>query len=112
MDTVRRPSDLASAVLLTVALAVVLTLSAPDSADAALQRLAGFEGGGDNQFASLNRYFANLRDALLPLAVPIGTIGLVVSGGMYMFGSPQAVRILFGVAVGLGLVLLAPSIIA
>ena len=112
MDTVdRRPRRVAAATSLLV-LVALLALAGPEPADAALQRLAGFEANGENQFTSLNRYFANLRDALLPLAVPIGTIGLVVSGGMYMFGSPQASRILFGVGVGLGLVLLAPSIIA
>jgi hypothetical protein len=31
---------------------------------------------------------------------------------MYLFGNPHAGRILFGVVVGLGLILLAPSIVA
>jgi F0F1-type ATP synthase membrane subunit a len=37
---------------------------------------------------------------------------LIVSGGMDLFGNPHAGRILFGVVVGLGLILLAPSIVA
>jgi hypothetical protein len=33
-------------------------------------------------------------------------------GRTYLFGNPHAGRILFGVVVGLGLILLAPSIVA
>ena len=91
-------------------LLLALLLSA--DAHAALQKLAGYEKSADNRFGSLYSYLANLRDAMLPLAIPVSTIGLVVVGGMYMFGSPSAGRILFGVAIGIGMVLLAPSIIA
>lgn len=90
----------------------VAVLVFPDPAAAALQKIAGYDRGGDNRFGSLFGYFANLRDAILPLCIPIGAIGLVVGGGMYMFGSPQAGRLLFGVVVGLGLIMLAPSIVA
>ena len=102
------------ALLVTAALALALGLVLLLSADAhaALQKLAGYEKASDNRFNSLYTYLANLRDALLPLAIPVSTIGLVVVGGMYMFGSPQAGRILFGVAIGVGMVLLAPSIVA
>ena len=95
-----------------VALTLLLTLVLSADADAALQKLAGYEKSSDNRFGSLYTYLANLRDALLPLAIPVSTIGLVVVGGMYMFGSPAAGRILFGIAIGVGMVLLAPSIIA
>ena len=109
MPAVRyRPLPLAA--LLAVALTLVLL--APDQAAAALQKIAGYERSGDNRFSSLFDYFANLRDAILPLSIPIGSIGLIVGGGMYVFGSPQAGRLLFGVVVGLGLIMLAPSIIA
>jgi hypothetical protein len=103
---------LALAVLTLIALAVILSMLLPADAQAALQKLAGYEQSSDNRFGSLYSYLANLRDALLPLAIPVGTIGLVVVGGMYMFGSPAAGRILFGVAIGIGMVLLSPSIIA
>jgi len=96
----------------TVALALLLALAVSADADAALQKLAGYEKSSDNRFGSLYSYLANLRDALLPLAIPVSTIGLVVVGGMYMFGSPAAGRILFGIAIGVGMTLLAPSIIA
>jgi TrbC/VIRB2 pilin len=98
---------------LVAALALTLCLLAvPDTADAALQRLAGYEPSGDNRFGKLYSYLSNLRDAIVPLAIPIGAIGLVVGGGMYVFGNPHAGRILFGVVAGLGLILLSPSIVA
>ena len=106
----RPPLSLALAVALTVITA--LALAAPPDAHAALQKLAGYKTASDNRFGSLYAYLANLRDALLPLAIPVSTIGLVVVGGMYMFGSPAAGRILFGIAIGVGMTLLAPSIIA
>ena len=96
----------------TVVLALLLFLVLSADAEAALQKLAGYEQSADNRFGSLYSYLANLRDALLPLAIPVSTIGLVVVGGMYMFGSPAAGRILFGIAIGVGMTLLAPSIIA
>lgn len=94
------------------ALALALALLLAGDANAALQKLAGYKPASDNRFSSLYAYLANLRDAILPLAIPVSTIGLVVVGGMYMFGSPSAGRILFGVAIGIGMVLLSPSIIA
>ena len=99
-------------VLAVIGTALLLALLVSADAHAALQKLAGYEKSSDNRFGSLYSYLANLRDALLPLAIPVSTIGLVVVGGMYMFGSPAAGRILFGVAIGVGMVLLAPSIIA
>jgi hypothetical protein len=50
--------------------------------------IAGYEGGGDDRFGALHAYLANLRDAIIPLAIPIGAIGLVVGGGMYVVGNP------------------------
>lgn len=103
--------SLLAALALGVALALCL-LALPDAAEAALQKIAGYEAAGDNRFGKLYGYLANLRDAIVPLALPIGAIGLVVGGGMYVFGNPHAGRILAGVVVGLGLILLAPSIVA
>ena len=104
----RRALVLVAGLVLGLLVAFVLAVDA----HAALQKLAGYQKSSDNRFGSLYSYLANLRDALLPLAIPVSTIGLVVVGGMYMFGSPAAGRILFGVAIGVGMVLLAPSIIA
>lgn len=107
-----RRSALVVTFCLAALLTVALTLLLSADAQAALQKLAGYEKANDNRFGSLYSYLANLRDAILPLAIPVSTIGLVVVGGMYMFGSPSAGRILFGVAIGVGMVLLAPSIVA
>ena len=101
-----------AALALAAALTAAFALALPPDAHAALQKLAGYKPASDNRFGSLYDYLANLRDAILPLAIPVSTIGLVVVGGMYMFGSPSAGRILFGVAIGIGMVLLSPSIIA
>jgi F0F1-type ATP synthase membrane subunit a len=112
MPTARhRTAILAATLALTLTLALCL-LVLPDTAAAALQKLAGYETGGDNRFGKLYGYLSNLRDAIIPLTIPVGSIGLVVGGGMYLFGNPHAGRVLFGVVVGLGLILLAPSIVA
>jgi hypothetical protein len=55
---------------------------------------------------------AGLSLAAIRPTIPVGSIGQVVGGGKYLFGNPHADRILFGVVVGLGLILLAPSIVA
>jgi type IV secretory pathway VirB2 component (pilin) len=106
----RRAVLVSLAAVLVLSVALTLFLSA--DAHAALQKLAGYEQSDDNRFRSLYSYLANLRDAILPLAIPVSTIGLVIVGGMYMFGSPSAGRTLSGVAIGVGMVLLAPSIVA
>jgi hypothetical protein len=107
----QRTATVAMAVAVSLALVLCL-LAPPDAAEAALQRLAGYERGGDNRFGALYGYLSNLRDAIVPLAIPIAAIGLVVGGAMYVFGNPHAARILFGVVAGLGLILLSPSIVA
>lgn len=95
-----------AAVLLADALLV-------EDASAALQKLAGYQKtAAGNRFSELYDYFGNLRDAIVPLAIPIGTLGLVMGGTMYMFGNPSAARLLFGVIVGVGLVLLSPVLVA
>ena len=102
-------------IVAAAALAFVLALCllvVPDAAHAALQKIAGYEPSGDNRFGKLYDYLASLRDAIIPLAIPVGAIGLVVGGVMYLFGNPHAARALTGVAVGLALILLAPSIVA
>jgi hypothetical protein len=110
--SLRSPARLTVVALLAVAAAAALMLAAPDPATAALQKIAGYQKSGDNRFGSVYEYFSNLRDAILPLSIPIGAIGMVVGGGMYVFGNPQAGRLLFGVVVGMGLIMMAPSIVA
>ena len=45
-------------------------------------------------------------------AIGVGPDRVLVGGGLYLFGNPHAGRILFGVIVGLGLILPAPSTVA
>jgi len=82
-----------------------LLTSQPDSASAALQKIAGYKGQG-RPFRLAVRLLTNLRDAILALCPSIGSIGLVVGGALYTFGSPHAGRTLFGVVIGVGLVML------
>jgi len=98
--------------VLGVFLLCVVALATPEHAHAALQKIAGYKKDSDSTFKTLFEYFANLRDAILPLSIPIGAIGLVIGGGMFLFGSHHAARTLFGVILGLGLILMAPALVA
>ena len=59
----------------------------------------------------ISTYLANLRDGIMPLAVPAGAIGLAGAGFAYMAGNALASRIGMGVVSGVALVLLGPGII-
>jgi len=96
--------------VLMVALVIALLLSGGGEL-AALQKMAGYDGGGET-FAKVKTYLDNLRDGLIPLAIPLGAIGLTGGGVAYMVGNPMAQRILGGVVIGVALALTAPSIIA
>lgn len=77
----------------------------------ALQKMAG-GSGSSTQFGQIRGYLDRLRDSLIPLAIPLGAIGLTGGGVAYMVGNAMAQRILGGVVIGLALVLLSPSIVA
>ena len=98
--------------LLTVAmLLAVAALVGDGGLLQALQKAAGYTVGRDNTFAGISTYLANLRDGIMPLAVPAGAIGLAGSGFAYMAGNAVASRIGMGVVTGVALVLLGPGII-
>lgn len=78
---------------------------------AALQKMAGYDTSS-TMFGKVKDYLNNLRDSLIPLAVPLGAIGLTGGGVAYMVGNPMAQRMLGGVVIGLALVLLGPSLVA
>jgi hypothetical protein len=78
---------------------------------AALARMTG-HGTGGGQFGNLVTYLDNLQKSLLPLCIPLGTIGLAGGGVAYMLGNHMAQRILGGVVAGTALVLLAREIMA
>lgn len=77
----------------------------------ALARMTGNNGGGGS-FGQLKAYLDNLQKSLLPLAIPLGTIGLAGGGVAYMLGNHLAQKILGGVVAGTALVLLSPQLMA
>ena len=77
----------------------------------ALQKAAGYTVGKDTTFGGLSSYLANLRDGIMPLALPAGAIGLAGAGFAYMAGNALAGRFAMGVVTGVALVLLGPGII-
>ena len=95
------------------ALAVLLALVALADADglAALQRMAGYTSG-ESMFGQIKSYLDNLRDSLIPLAIPLAAIGLTGGGVAYMVGNVMAQKILGGVVIGAALRLMAPPIVA
>lgn len=77
----------------------------------ALQKMASATGGPAASFGSVKTYLSNLRDALIPLSIPIGGVGIVGGGLAYAVGNQMATRLIMGAGVGVGLTLLAPTII-
>lgn len=100
--------QLATALLATAA---ALALLADNATLDALQRMAGYDDG-KTLFGEIKKYLDNLRDSLIPLAIPLGAIGLTGGAVAYMVGNVMAQKILSGVVVGLALALMAPSIVA
>ena len=89
----------AAAIVAVAALALAGALALPELAEAALRNAAG--GGGGGGFASLTRYL----DRLASLLIPVGGVGLIAGGFMFMGGNPRAARVLGYVAVGVVIVL-------
>lgn len=108
---VRRGLASRVAVAALVAVAAFALLSIDGAQMDALQRMAGYTTG-KTFFADAKEYLDNLRDSLIPLAIPIGAIGLTGGGVAYMVGNVMAQKILGGVVVGLAVALMGPSIVA
>ena len=104
-----------SPILHTIAAAaaaiVATTLLLGDPQMDALQKMAGYANKG-TAFSDAKEYLDNLRDSLIPLAIPLAAIGLTGGGVAYMVGNVMAQKILGGVVVGTALALLGPSIVA
>jgi TrbC/VIRB2 pilin len=106
-------SQLALWGLAAAALAFALLLLDPPSSHAALSKMAGYStADGATTFDKVNEYMTNLRNGLMPLSLPIGSVGLVAGGAMYALGNQMASRVLFGVLIGVGLALSAPNIVS
>jgi hypothetical protein len=110
--TDRQPTTPARTVTAVLLLLACVALFASHSGRLlALEKMAG-RSTGDSAFASAQKYLDGLRDALIPLAIPLASIGLLGGGVAYMVGNAMAQRILGGVVFGLALCLLGPSLIA
>ncbi len=98
-------------VVALIATALAFILLADGAQLDALQKMAGYTTG-KTFFKDAQDYLDNLRDSLIPLAIPLGAIGLTGGGVAYMVGNAMAQRILGGVVIGLALALMGPSIVA
>ena len=95
-----------------VAVAATLTLLSDGAQLDALQKMAGY-ATKKSFFTEAQEYLNNLRDSLIPLAIPLGAIGLVGGGVAYMVGNVMAQKILGGgVLIGVALALMGPSLVA
>ncbi len=102
---------LAPPALTALAAATALGLLLADPQLDALQKMAGYAKKG-SLFKDAQEYLDNLRDSLIPLAIPLAAIGLTGGGVAYMVGNVMAQKILGGVVIGIALALLGPSIVA
>ncbi len=100
-----------SSLLATAAALAAIALLLYDPQLDALQKMAGY-ASKKSFFNEAQEYLNNLRDSLIPLAIPVGAIGLVGGGVAYMVGNVMAQKILGGVVIGLALALMGPSLVA
>ena len=105
-------SDVRSVMPALLATLAALLLLADADGLAALQKMAGYDAGAQTFFSEIQDYLENLRDSLIPLAIPLGAIGLAAGGAAYMVGNQMAQRVLGGVVVGIALTLMAPAVVA
>ncbi len=107
--TVRIQLSALCAVCLIGTLLVSLTL--PELAAAALKSAAGGDGGGGG-FARLTRYLDRLATYLIPVGGAGAVLGLIAGGFMFMAGNPAAQKVLGYVAVGVVIVLASKGLAA
>ena len=92
--------------------AVLVSLTLPEVADAALKNAAGGGGGGGGGFATLTRYLDRLASYLIPVGGAGAVLGLIAGGFMFMAGNPGAQKVLGYVAVGVVIVLASKGLAA
>ena len=95
-----------------VAGAVLVSLTLPELAEAALKNAAGGGAGGGGGFAALTRYLDRLASFLIPVGAAASVLGLISGGVMFMFGNPAAAKVLGYVAVGVVIVLASKGLAA
>jgi hypothetical protein len=104
-------SQLVTLAALTFAVLAAMLLD-PTYSHAALQKMAGYTQGNTTTFGEVIEYATNLRNGLIPIAVPLGGIGLVAGGAMFLVGNQMATKVIMGVLGGIGLALSAPGIVS
>ncbi len=109
--TLSRSQGVAFAALALVAACAAMLLD-PTSSHAALQKMAGYQQGDTTTFGDVITYMTNLRNGLIPIAVPLGGVGLVAGGAMFLVGNQMATKVIFGVLGGIGIALSAPGIVS
>jgi len=90
---------------------LLLSLSVPELAAAALKNAAGGAQGGGG-FAALTRYLDRLASFLIPVGAAGSVLGLIWGGVMFMFGNPSAAKVLGYVALGVVIVLASKGLAA
>ncbi len=107
----RRSAPLRQLALTAVLTAGTLLLLAYVGELEGLAKAAGQNPKSTGGFQSFQKYLDGLQDAVIPLAIPAATLGLIGGGIAYLIGSQIASKLLGGVVIGLGLVLLSPELI-
>ena len=79
--TAATPQPGAGIAALVVVLGVALIAADPQLD--ALQKMAGYKGK-QSFFGEIQGYLENLRDSLIPLAIPLGAIGLALIVGLHI----------------------------
>lgn len=102
------PQQIVLAAVLTIAALIVL---AQVGELHGLAKAAGQNPRSGGGFQSFQKYLDGLQEAIIPLSIPAATLGLIGGGIAYLIGSQIAQKLLGGVVIGLGLVLLAPEIV-
>ena len=109
--TPTRRTNLKMLGVVCVAGAVLVWLTLPELAEAALKNAAG-GGGGGGGFAALTRYLDRLASFLIPVGAAASVLGLISGGVMFMFGNPAAMKVLGYVALGVVIVLASKGLAA
>jgi hypothetical protein len=97
-------------VFAAAALAVVVALAHSGGLDA-LAAMAERTNTAKFNFNEVSAFLANLRGALVPLALPLGGIAFFGVGTLLIVGSPQAIQKGGWVVAGVALALFSPDII-
>ncbi len=93
------------------ALGVAIAIAMSHASFAAL-KTAAVDPSGTSGFANAVSFLNNISTYLIYLAVPAGTIGLIVGGIMLVSGSPDGPKWLARTGIGVGVVLLSKGLMA